>query len=139
MVNEENARETARAIHAAIEGDATEFSKKISYLVGNATLNTLNVKSDYIDRSISGAGALQACHSLGGTAWKTVEDFSRGDKLCTGLCAVSTVCEGVAITASTCKFIPGRYKIYLCAKGTSLALMRFRNFCRNAQGVVTPC
>lgn len=64
-----------------------------------------------------------------------MEDLGRGDKLCTGLCIVATACEGVAITASSCKFVPFRYRVYIGAK----TVMRFRNLCRNAQGQIGPC
>jgi hypothetical protein len=68
-----------------------------------------------------------------------MEDISRGDKLCSGLCIVATTCEGVAIVAGTCKFIPYRYRVYIGAKAISVGVMRFRNLCRNAQGKIGPC
>ena len=131
--------ETAKAIQAAVEGDATEFSKKISYLVGNATLRSLNIKEEIVEKVVGGGATLQGCYSIGSTAWKTVEDISRGDKVCAGLCILATTCEGLAITASSCKVFPFRYRIYIGAKGTSIAVMRFRNLCRNAQGQIGPC
>lgn len=72
---------TAKAIQAAVEGDTMEFSKKISYIVGNATLKSLNVKEEIVGKVIGGGATLQGCYSIGSTAWKTVEDISRGDKV----------------------------------------------------------
>jgi hypothetical protein len=131
--------EAARAIQAAVEGNATEFSKEMSYLVGNATLRTLNIKEEFVGKVIGGGATLQAGYSIGTTAWKTVEDLSRSDKLCTGLCLVATTCEGVALVASCCKVLPFRYRVYIGAKTTSLAVMRFRNLCRKANGQLGPC
>jgi len=131
--------EAARAIQAAVEGNATEFSKEVSYLVGNATLRTLNIKEEFVGKAIGGGATLQAGYSIGTTAWKTVEDLSRNDKLCTGLCLVATTCEGVALLASCSKIFPFRYRVYIGAKTTSLTVMRFRNLCRNANGQLGPC
>jgi len=45
--------------------------------------------------------------------------------------------QRVAITASAHKSF--RYRIYIGAKATSLAVMRFRNLYRNAQGQIGLC
>jgi hypothetical protein len=82
---EPNPEEIARLIQEAVESNSTELSKRISYLIGNATLRTLNVKEELAQNIIGCGGTLQGCHSMGRTVWKTVEDFRRGDKLCTGL------------------------------------------------------
>jgi hypothetical protein len=139
MVEPSTPEELARLIQEGVELDSTELSKKISYMIGNATLRSLNIKEEFAQNVIGCGGTLQGCYSMGTTVWKTVEDISRGDKLCTGLCIVSTACEGVAITASLCKFIPFRLRIYTVSKGTSLGLMRFRNLCRKANGQIGPC
>ena len=131
--------ELARLIQEAIELDSTEISKKIYYMIGNTALRTLSIKEEFAQNVIGCGGTLQGCYSMGTTVWKTVGDFSRGDKLCTGLCVVATGCEGVAIAASVCKFIPFRLRIYTVSKGTSLGLMRFRNLCRKANGQIGPC
>ena len=134
-----DSEELARLIQEAVESDSTELSKKLSYLIGNATLRTLNVKEELAQNIIGCGGTFQGCYSIGTTVWKTVEDFSRGDKLWTGLCIVATTCEGVAITASVCKFIRFRLNLYMVSKGTSISLMRFRNLCRKANGQIGPC
>jgi len=111
----------------------------MSKLVGNATLRTLNIKEELVGKVVGGGATLQAGYSIGTTAWKTVEDITRNDKLCTGLCLVATTCEGVALVASSCKVLPFRYRVYIGAKTTSLAVMRFRNLCRQANGQLGPC
>jgi hypothetical protein len=83
-------KETAKAIQAAVEIDVKEFSKKISYLVGNARLKILNVKKEIMEKVIGGSKTLQGCYSIGANAWKNVEDISRGYKVCAGLCIVAT-------------------------------------------------
>jgi len=115
----------ARAIQAAVQG--------------NATLLTLNIKQEFVGKVIGGGATLQAGYSIGTTAWKTVEDLSRNNKLCTGLCLMATTCEEVALVASCCKIFPFRYRVYIGAKTTSLAVMRFRNLCRKANGQLGPC
>ena len=137
-MNTEN-ESVARAIQAAVEGNATEVSKEISYLVGNATLKSLNFKSDFLNPLISTGATWQGCYSIGTTAWKTAEDISRGDKVCAGLCIVATGCEGVALLAANTKLVPFRFKVYTITKGCSIGLMRFRNLCRNAKGEIRPC
>jgi hypothetical protein len=125
--------EIARAVQVAVQDEMTNFS----YKVGNATLKALQVK-ETAENLGSGAAAVQAGYSIGQTAFGAAEDISRGDKLCTGLCLVATGCEGIAFVSRVVK-IPHGMKIYVCAKGASAGLMRFRNLCRNAQGQIGPC
>ena len=125
----------ARTIQLAIEGNTTEFRKKISYLVGNTTLKSLNLKSN----TISGIASAEGARAIGTTTFKAVSDASRGDVVCTGLCLVATTCEGLAILAANVPAIPGRRRIYIISKSTSIGLMRFRNLCRNAKGQIGPC
>jgi hypothetical protein len=144
MTFNETDTDIARAIQSAVEGDGVEFAKKVSYIVGNATAKSIMMKDDLlgkVEKVVEGGATLQSCSSIGKTAFSAVEDLSRNDKLCTGLCVIATTCEGVAIVATACKFIPDRYryKVYIGAKGTSLAVMKFRNLCRNAQGHIGPC
>ena len=75
---------------------------------------------------------------MGKTAFGAVEDISRGDKVCTGLCLVATACEGVAFTTRVLK-VPYGMKVYICAKTASAGLMKFRNLCKNAKGEIVTC
>ena len=52
-----------------------------------------------------------------------------GGGVCTGLCAVSRVCETIAIGCSLIKIIPFRGNIYVCAKIVSKGCMTYRNIC----------
>lgn len=137
MFNENE--KAARAIQLAVEGNSTEFAKEISYLVGNATLRGMNLKSDLIQPIIAASASAEGARALGTTAFKAVSDASQGDKICTGLCIVASVCEGTALIAANVKILPYRGKIYIASKSGSIALMRFRNLCRNAKGQIGPC
>ena len=59
-----NSEDVAKAIQAAVEGDATKFSKKISYLVGNPNLKNLNTKEEIVEKLIGGGATLQGCFQL---------------------------------------------------------------------------
>lgn len=131
----ERNEQIANAIQAAIEGNTTEFGKDISYLIGNTTLKSLNMKSNII----SGIASAEGARAMGTTTFKAFADASRGDVACTGLCIIATTCEGLAILAANVPAIPGRRRIYLISKGTSIGVMRFRNLCRNAKGQIRPC
>lgn len=86
----------------------------------------------------SGAAAVESGYSAGKTLFGVAEDVARGDKLCTGLCTVAIVCEGIAVTSRITK-IPHGMKVYVCAKTASAGLMKFRNLCKNAKREVVPC
>lgn len=125
--------EIARAVQVAVQNEMTNFS----YKVGNATLKALEVK-ETTETIGNGVAAIQSGWSAGATAFGAVEDASRGDKLCTGLCLLATCCEGAAFATRIVK-VPYGMKIYICAKAGSAGLMKFRNLCRNAQGQIAPC
>lgn len=55
--------------------------------------------------------------------------IARGEKVCTGLCLVSGVSEGLAFVCSTVKVIPYRGRIYVGAKIVSKNCMTYRNLC----------
>lgn len=129
----DNKVEIARAVQLAVQDEMTNFS----YKVGNATLKALEVK-ETVENLGNGAASIQSCYSAATTAFGAVEDAARGDKLCTGLCLVATLCEGVAMTSRIIK-LPYGMKVYICAKGVSTGLMRFRNLCKNAKGEIAPC
>jgi hypothetical protein len=123
----------ARAVQVALEKEMTNFS----YKVGNATLKALEVK-ETIETLGSAGAAIESGTSMGKTAFGAVEDFNRGDKVCTGLCLIATACEGLALTSRVVK-IPYGMKIYICSKAASSGLMKFRNLCKNAKGEIRPC
>lgn len=129
----DNKEEMARALQLAIQEDG----QALSYKIGNITLKLLNIQ-ETIENTFNGAAAVETGYSAGKTVFGAVEDFSRGDKLCTGLCLVATACEGIAFTSRMTR-LPYSTKVYFCAKTVSLGVMRFRNLCRNAKGEIFLC
>jgi hypothetical protein len=127
----------AGAVQLAIEKNGGKMAEDLSYGLGNVPLATLQLQELAL-HGIECGSILQSSQTLGSTVFKTVEDFTRGDKLCCGLCIVATTCEVVAIVASWRKF-PGRYRVYVVAKDTSLAVIKFRDLCRNSVGNLIPC
>jgi hypothetical protein len=128
-----NKEEIARTVQLAVQEEMTNFS----YKIGNTTLKALGIK-ETTENIFNGGLAIQSTYSAGKTAFNALEDLSRGDKICTGLCLVATFCEGLAFTSRIVK-IPYGQKIYVCSKAASVGLMRFRNMCRNAKGDIFPC
>ena len=129
----ETKEQIARAVQLAVQEEMTHFS----YKVGNATLKALEVK-ETTETIASGVAAIESGYSAGKTMFGAAEDLTRGDKLCTGLCLVATLCEGVAFTSRMVK-LPYGMKVYFCAKTASAGLMKFRNLCKNAKGEIIPC
>lgn len=81
---EETARAVQIAVEKALEKDAKEIAKKISYLTGNTTLSSLGFTRDTAE-NIFGAGALlQGGHSIGTITWKATVDTARGTKYARG-------------------------------------------------------
>lgn len=74
-------------------------------------------------------GGSESAAALGKIAFKTGKDIAHGDSVCTGLCAVSGVCETLALGCSTIKIIPFRGRIYVCVKIISKGCMTYRNLC----------
>jgi hypothetical protein len=70
---------------------------------------------------------LESSRAGGSTIFKASRDFMRIDKVCFGLCLVSTPCKGVAILSSTCKFVPCRKTVWLSSKAASQCIMRYIN------------
>lgn len=99
----------------------TKAVEKAAYFTGNKTENL-----NFIIKSTT---VLESSRAAGSTVFKASKDIIRGDKVCFGLCLVSTACEGIAIISSTCKFVPYRKTIWLSSKATSQCLMRYRNLC----------
>lgn len=116
-----------RLIKAGIEA-----AKNSGYAAGNTTEKVVNLAEkagSFVDGSTKLVGGAEAAGSLGRIAFKAGKDIARGDTVCTGLCAVSGVCEGVALACSTLTFIPGRGTIYAGAKIISRGCMAYRNLC----------
>jgi len=125
--------EIARAVQLAVQDEITKYS----YKIGSYTIKALEVKETF-EKTTNGLLAFECGSSLGKTAYSAAADFSKGDKLCTGLCLVATVCEGVAFTTRFVQ-IPYGQKIYIFAKSTSVGLMKFRNLCRASDGTIVGC
>ena len=87
-----------------IKGNTTEFKKEISYLISNTTLKSLNLKSNIIRVIASN----KSDRTIGMTTFKAILDVSRGDVVCTGLCIIATIYEGLAMLAVNVPAIPGR-------------------------------
>lgn len=136
-MNKINNEEIARAVQMALEKSFQNEVTNFSYKAGNVTLKALELK-EAGGNLLNGGAMIQVGHSVGKTAFGAVEDLARNDKLCTGLCIMATVCEGVAFTTRIVK-IPYGARIYFCSKAASTGLMKFRNLCRNAQGKIFPC
>lgn len=81
------------------------------------------------DRVVEFVGGGESGTAFSKIAFKTTKDIGHGDKVCTGLCLVSGVSEGIAFACSTVKIIPFRGKIYVGAKIVSKTCMTYRNLC----------
>lgn len=121
-----------RVTQKVIETVGTELPD----MIGNATEKSFYaVKFDQIRR---GAVTIESFRAVGSTSYKVVEDIARNDQICAGACAIATACEIIAGTYAVIKY-PGVMQVYFVAKGISVGCIRFRNFCRNAKGEITPC
>jgi hypothetical protein len=137
MDTKETKEEISRAVQKALEEELGNFTKELSYKVGNATLKALHVQEKVEEIGNAGA-AIQAGYCMGSTAWGAAEDISRNDKVCTGLCLLATACEGVAFTTRVMR-VPYGMKLYVGCKAASSGLMKFRNLCRTADSQILPC
>ena len=82
-----------------------------------------------VDRGIELTGGTESGTAFSRIAFKTGKDIARGDKVCTGLCLISGLSEGIAFSCSTVKIIPFRGRIYVGAKIVSRSCMAYRNLC----------
>ena len=109
-----------------------EAAKESGYAAGNTTEKLLKVADkigNVVDRGSQLVGGSEAAGSLGRVAFKTTTDIARGDTICTGLCAISLVCESLALGCSALKIIPYRGGVYVAAKTVSKGCMSYRNLC----------
>lgn len=109
-----------------------ELEQLISYEFTKITFQLLSVAADagnVVDLGTQLGAGSESAVAFGKIAFKTGRDIARGDAVCTGLCAVSGLCETVAIGCSTIKIIPFRDRIYVCVKIVSRGCMTYRNLC----------
>lgn len=109
-----------------------EAAKESGYAAGNVTERVVDLAEkagSVVDGSIKLGGGGEAAGSLGRIAFKVGKDIARGDTICTGLCAISGTCEGIALACSTIPIIPYRGKIYIGAKIICRGCMAYRNLC----------
>ncbi len=69
--------------------------EEASYIAGNKTEALQSITNGIMDTS-KGAVTTHSGSRVGTSVFKGVKDYSRGDVLCTGLCAASGICETAA-------------------------------------------
>jgi hypothetical protein len=102
------------------------------YAAGNTTEKMVEIASSIgngVDLGTQLGLGSESASSIGRIAFKATKDIARGDSVCIGLCLLSGACETIALGCSTCKFIPYRGRIYVCAKIVSKGCMTYRNNC----------
>jgi len=119
-------------VRDAIIQSGIAAAKEAGYASGNVTEKLVNIATQLgkgVDLGTSLVGGSESATALGRIAFKTGKDIARGDSVCTGLCAVSGVCETLALGCSSIKIIPFRGKIYVYVKIISKGCMAYRNLC----------
>lgn len=117
-----------REVQEIVEKTGGTAVQAASYVAGNKTEAIQALTNGAIDTS---RGVLTA-HSgkrLGTSVFKGVKDSARGDMLCTGLCAVSGVCETAAGVVVWIPMPVGKLCAVSALKGVSYCCMTIRDLC----------
>lgn len=139
------AQESAYAIGNSTD-KIMEAAEKLNNATADITQNVVEIASNAKDiasmvsdvatsikpvfnRGVELVGGGESGSAFAKVAFKTTRYIARGDKLCTGLCLISGVSEGLAFVCSTVKIIPYQGRIYVGAKIVSKSCMTYRNLC----------
>lgn len=122
------ATEQLNTVAAAVTSNVAEVASNVKDVADKVTGVAKSVEPA-IDRAVELVGGGESGTAFSKIAFKTTKDIARGDKVCTGLCLVSGVSEGIAFACSTLKIIPFRGRIYVGAKVVSKTCMTYRNLC----------
>jgi hypothetical protein len=110
-----------------IQEKVAETGLEASYIAGNQTEAIQNLTNGAIDVS-KGAFSTDSAARLARSSFKGAKDYTRGDLICTGLCAVSAVCEtaaGILVWVP----IPGKICTLAALKSVSKFSITFRDLC----------
>ena len=120
-------KQSPREIQEEIARRGAESAEAASYIVGNKTEAIQTITNGAIDTA-KGAVTTHSGSRVGNSVFKGVKDYSRGDYVCTTLCAVSGCCEtaaGILVWTP----IPGKIIIVSGLKGISYGCMKVRDLC----------
>lgn len=119
---------TPREVQETIKRTGSSAVEAASYVAGNKTEAIQALTNGVIDTS-RGAVSAHSGQRAGVSIFKGAKDYARGDILCTGLCAVSTLCE---TTAGVIVWVPmptGKLCTLSALKSVSYCCMKIRNLC----------
>lgn len=114
---------TPREVQLAV----LKTGEEASYIAGNKTEAIQTITNGIMDTT-KGAVTTHSGTRVGTSIFKGAKDYTRGDVLCTGLCAASGICEtaaGIIIWIP----IPGKICAVSTLKGVSYGCMRIRDLC----------
>lgn len=123
-----NATEQLNQVASVVTENVGEVASNVKDVADSVTGLAKSI-GPAVDRGVELTGGGEAGTAFSRIAFKTGKDIARGDKVCTGLCLISGISEGVAFTCSTVKVIPFRGRIYVGAKIISKSCMTYRNLC----------
>ena len=130
----ENAAQAAgRVVQQAVE----DAGKNASYAAGNSTVNAI-LAGEQLNKACRTGAAMECGKALGGNAFRAGEDIAANDKLCTGLCLLSCVCEVVGFSCAFIAF-PGAAKVYTASKSVSWGCIEFRDRCKKSKVQLPGC
>lgn len=119
---------TPREVQQAV----LKTGEEASYIAGNKTEAIQNISNGIMDTT-KGAVTTHSGTRVGASIFKGAKDYTRGDVLCTGLCATSGICEtaaGIIVWIP----IPGKICAVSTLKGVSYGCMKIRDLCASDPG-----
>lgn len=115
-----------------------EAAVRLGWVANNTTLAVTEAATsrlDFIGRSaaVTGSGGLVAKNIFDG-----VQDFVRGDVVCTGACCIACLSE---VTSAVCCILPVQLRgpIFLGTKFVTSTCMVFRYTCANSKNPIPGC
>jgi hypothetical protein len=124
---------TPREVQQTIEKTGATAAEAASYVAGNKTEAIQTITNGVIDTS-RGVVTAQSGQRAGTSIFKGAKDYARGDILCTGLCAVSTVCESTSMVIVWIPMPVGKICTLGLLKGVSYGCMKIRDLCAAEPG-----
>ena len=117
-----------REVQKTIEATGANAVQAASYVAGNKTEAIQALTNGVVDTS-RGVFTAHSGQRLGTSVFKGVKDSARGDILCTGLCAVSGMCETAAGIIVWIPMPTGKVCAMSALKGISYCCMTIRDLC----------
>ena len=125
-------KQSPREVQQKVEAAGNNAAQAASYVAGNKTEAIQAITNGIVDTT-KGSVTAHSGKRLGNSVLKDVKDYTKGDVLCTVLCAVSGTCE---VIAGVIIWVPVSGKI-VCVSGLkaiSYGCMSIRDLCNAEPG-----